>query len=299
MRPIALIATLVFAALLAGLAVLWLTAPRADGPEVLAGLEPDVARGALVFTAAGCAPCHAAPGAEGEARLVLSGGMRFASPFGTFTAPNISPDPEAGIGRWRPIDLWNALHNGTSPDGRHYYPVFPYASFIRMTPQQVVDLAAYLATLPPSPAPSQPHDLPFPFSIRAGLGLWKALYLRPGWVMQGDLPEPVARGRVIVEALAHCGECHTPRTALGGLKGGSAWLTGAPDPSGKGRFPDLTPPALDWSEADLVEYFTTGFTPDYDSAGGHMALVVEDLAALPEADRRAVAAYLKRLPLAD
>lgn len=278
---------------------LYITRPRLDGPEVLDGLTGDPAAGALVFTAAGCASCHMPEGATGDGSLVLSGGQRFASPFGTFTAPNISMDPEHGIGAWSALDLWNALHNGTSREGRHLYPAFPYASYIRMTPQQVVDLHAYMQSLPADPTPSAPHDLGFPFNIRASLGGWKLLYLRDGWVMEGDLDPVVARGREIVEALAHCGECHTPRTVLGGLETGSAWLTGAPNPAGKGTFPDLTPPALDWSEADLVEYFTSGFTPDYDSVGGHMAHVVDNLAALPETDRAAVAAYLKRLPLAD
>ena len=297
-------ARLLFALVLLGLVAaglgLYITRPRADGPEVLAGLTADVEAGRLVFTAAGCASCHMAEGASGEDKLVLTGGQHFASPFGTFTAPNISMDPEQGIGGWSAPDLWNALHHGTSEDGEHLYPVFPYASYIRMTPQQVVDLHAYMQTLPADPTPSAPHDLGFPFNIRASLGGWKLLYLRDGWVMTGDLSAEETRGREIVEALAHCAECHTPRSALGGLKTGSAWLTGAPIPgSSRGSFPDLTPPAMDWSEGDLVEYFTSGFTPEYDSAGGHMALVVENLAALPESDRAAVAAYLGRLPLSD
>ena len=291
-----------FRLVILGLAVaaagLWLTRPRADGPEVLAGLGPDLAHGQLVFTAAGCASCHMAVGAVGAARLVLAGGQRFASPFGTFVAPNISQDPGAGIGGWSALDLWNALHHGTSPEGRHYYPVFPYASYIRLTPQDVVDLHGYLATLPADATPSAPHEVGLPFSIRASLGGWKLLYLRQGWVMQGALSAEETRGREIVEAQAHCAECHSPRTPLGGLERGAAWLSGAANPAG-GRFPDLTPPAMSWSRAELVEYFTTGFTPDYDVAGGHMALVVDNLAQLPARDRAAVAAYLARLPLAD
>jgi len=284
-------------ALVAVAAGLWLTRPHSDGDAVLSGLTADASRGQQVFTAAGCASCHMADGASGEAKLVLAGGQRFASPFGSFTAPNISMDPDHGIGNWSALDLWNALKHGTSPDGQHYYPVFPYASYIRMTPQQVVDLHAYMQTLPADATPSAPHDVPFPFNIRAALGGWKLLFLREGWVMTGDLTAEEARGRELVEALAHCGECHSPRNALGGVQTGAAWLTGAPNPAGRGTFPDLTPPALDWSTADLVEYFTSGFTPDYDVAGGHMSLVIENLGALPESDREAIAAYLKRLPL--
>ena len=291
--------TLVILGLIAAGLGLFLTRPRVSGPQVLAGLTGNAEAGALVFTAAGCASCHMAEGASGDAMRRLTGGQHFPSPFGTFTAPNISMDAEHGIGTWSALDLWNALHHGTSRDGAHLYPVFPYASYVRMTPSQVVDLHAYMQTLPADPTPSAAHDVGFPFNIRASLGGWKLLYLRDGWIMTGDLTAAETRGREIVEALGHCGECHSPRSALGGLKTGAAWLTGAPNPAGRGTFPDLTPPTLDWSGADLEEYFTSGFTPDYDSAGGHMALVVENLAALPESDRAAVVAYLKRLPLAD
>ncbi len=275
----------------------FLSRPRLDPPDILADLAGDADRGQLVFDAGGCAACHAAPKAEGAARLVLSGGREFASPFGTFVAPNISSDRQAGIGAWAPIDLWNALHNGTSPERRHYYPAFPYTSYVNATPQDVVDLFAYLKTLPADPTPSQPHAVGFPFNIRAGLGPWKALFFRPGWVV--DLPpeasEQLARGRYLAEALGHCGECHTPRNLLG-ARDKSRWLAGAPIPGARGSVPNITPARLDWSEADLVEYFTSGFTPEYDSAGGAMVEVIENLARLPRADRAALAAYLKAVP---
>ncbi len=273
----------------------WLSAPARAPASVLAAVSGDAARGEAIFHAAGCASCHAAPGAKGEARLVLSGGRRFPSPFGTFTAPNISPHPQAGIGTWSALDLYNALHHGTSPDGRHYYPAFPYTTYIRMTPQDAADLHAWLMRLPPSPKASAPHDLPFPFTIRRGLGLWKRLYLSPEWIVTGDLSPEEARGRYLVEALGHCGECHTPRNALGGLEK-ARWLGGAPNPAGKGRIPDITPGGLDWSKADIAYYLETGFTPDFDSAGGEMAEVVENLSHLPKSDLMAIAAYLKRVP---
>ncbi len=276
---------------------LWLTRPRTDAPDLLAGLVPDADNGEQVFHAAGCASCHQPEKATDETRLVLSGGQRFPSPFGTFAAPNISSDPEAGIGGWSALDLWNALHHGTSPEGRHYYPVFPYGSYTRMAPQDVVDLHAFLETLPADPTPNAAHDVPFPFSVRTALGGWKLLFLNDDWVMQGDLSPQLERGRYLVEAMGHCAECHSPRNLLGGLKTGADWMSGAPNPAGRGSFPDLTPPEMSWSESDLVEYFTSGFTPDFDTAGGHMALVVENLAQLPEADRAAIAAYVKALPL--
>lgn len=227
--------------------------------------------------------------------LVLSGGREFPSPFGTFRAPNISPHPEAGIGGWSDADLADALKRGTSPRGQHYFPAFPYASYTRMTEQDLVDLAAFLRGLPASDTASPPHDLPFPFTIRRNLGVWKALFLREDWVSEVAAPE-AERGRYIVEALAHCGECHTPRGPLGALDLGR-WMAGGPIPgASRGSFPNITPAALDWSEDEIVEYLTTGFTPEYDSAGGHMAEVVANMARLPESDRRAIAAYLKALP---
>ena len=274
-----------------------LTAPAALDPEFAAGHVPDARNGQLVFTAAGCASCHAAPDAEGEASLVLAGGQSFDSAFGTFHAPNISPGPE-GIGGWSLPEFARAVTRGVDPEGAHLYPAFPYTAYIHMTASDVSDLYAYFQELPVSDRPSQAHDLAFPFNIRRGLGVWKRLYLRDDFVLQDASDATLDRGRYLVEALAHCGECHTPRDKLGGLDR-AAWLSGAPNPSGKGQIPDITPAGLDWSETDLVYYFESGLTPDYDSVGGSMAHVVSNLAALPESDRAAIAAYLKALPAPD
>ncbi|MCP1168264.1 cytochrome c, partial [Limimaricola sp. ASW11-118] len=245
----------------------------------------------------GCAACHVAPEAEIGAAPVLAGGRAFASPFGTFHAPNISPSPQ-GVGDWSDAEIMDAVMRGVSPSGAHYYPALPYAAYDRADPQDMRDLVAHLRSLPPSDAESLPHDVPFPFSIRRGVGLWKLLNLDEGWVVQGELSEAAERGRYIAEALAHCGECHTPRGPLGGLDH-ARWLSGAPNPSGEGRIPDITPAGLDWSEADIAYYLETGFTPDFDTAGGEMALVVEEMAKLPEEDRMAIAAYLKAVPPAE
>jgi len=283
-----------------GLAGYWfVTRPAGLAAGAMDGLAPaDPARGELVFWAAGCASCHAAEGAKDAALLELGGGRRFPSPFGTFVAPNISPDPDHGIGGWTALDLARAMTLGVSPDGRHYFPAFPYTSYARAGLQDIADLHAFLMTLPPVATPSQPHEVPFPFGIRRNLGVWKALYLDPSWVLDGDLTAEEMRGRYLVEALGHCGECHTPRDALGGPDR-ARWLAGGPVPGGEGRFPNITPAKLTWSEDEIVEYLTTGFTPDFDSAGGHMALVVGNLARLPAADRTAIARYLGRVPAAE
>ncbi len=279
---------------LAGLAAgLWITRPMTvDVVEfALAEFEADVARGETIYWAAGCASCHVAP--DSEDKLLLSGGQRFETEFGAFVAPNISPHPDAGIGGWTLTDFASAIKHGTSPEGQHYYPVFPYASYAQMTSVDIADLWAFMLTLPPSDQPNVPHEVGFPFNIRLSLGGWKLLYADTGWVQPAET-EQLERGRYLVEALSHCGECHTPRNAFGGLDH-DRWMTGAPNPSGKGDVPGLTPSQLTWSAQDIAYYLESGFTPDFDSAGGKMVDVIENTGRLSAEDRNAIAAYIKAL----
>lgn len=271
-------------------ALWWASAPTLPARDLT--LAGDATRGAQVFAAAGCASCHASVGQEDTARL--GGGMAFDSDFGTFHAPNISPS-DAGIGGWTLAQFDAALRHGTAPDGQHYYPVFPYTAYARMTDGDVADLWAYLQTLPPEDAANIPHDVAFPFSLRRGIGLWKRAFPAPDWALATAATPQIARGRYLAEALAHCGECHTPRNAAGALDY-NRWLAGAPNPTGRGRIPPLTPDHLTWAEADIAYYLETGFTPAFDSAGGHMVAVIANFARLPAEDRAAVAAYLKALP---
>lgn len=286
-----LLKLLVAAAVVSVATGLWLTAPNRVAPERFANLTGDSIKGEHVFTASGCASCHHVPGAEDK--LTLSGGMAFPSDFGTFYAPNISPDSEQGIGGWTLLELANAVTRGVSPEGQHYYPAFPYNAYNKMMDQDIADLHAYLQTLPASAVPSKPHDVGFPFNIRRSLGGWKFLFFNDQWVI--DVPPELERGRYLAEAQAHCAECHTPRNILGGLDTGR-WMAGAPNPSGKGSIPALTPNKLTWSAEDVAYYLESGFTPDYDSVGGHMAEVVENFSHLSAEDRTAVAAYIKALP---
>lgn len=276
-----------------------ITRPTRVDPAAIAGLTGDATRGEQVFWAGGCAACHAADKASGDARLVLSGGKRFATDFGTFIAPNISPDPTHGIGGWTTHDLANAMLHGTSPKGEHYYPAFPYASYVRVSLQDVTDLKAFIDTLPPSDRSNEPHDVGFPFNIRLALGGWKFLFLNdiPA-IPAADLTPAELRGQYLVEGLGHCGECHTPRNALGG-RVMSRWLAGGPNPDGEGKIPNITPSKLAWSEADIAEYLSSGFTPEFDSVGGSMAEVVTNMAHLPAEDRTAIAAYLKKVPASE
>ncbi|SFI60169.1 cytochrome c [Aerobium aerolatum] len=283
-------------------AALWFaSAPQRLNAATLAALGPgDVANGEQVFFASGCASCHAASGASGEERLALGGGMKFETGFGTFVAPNISQHPTDGIGNWSVADLANAMMRGVSPEGEHYYPAFPYASYARMKPQDVADLHAFMQTLPAVEGKAETVAIPFPFNQRRGIGLWKAAFLDEAPVAVLDNPsEQLQRGQYLVESMGHCAECHTPRNAFGALDT-SQWMAGAAAMETGGRpIPNITASddgIGDWTEGDIAELLSSGFTPEYDSVGGTMAAVVRNISELDAADREAMAAYLKAIP---
>lgn len=292
---------LILAALaLAGLAGFYaLTIPRGLSAAEIAALPAgDAGRGERIFQAGGCASCHAPAGAKGEDRLRLGGGQVLRTDFGDFVVPNISNDPKDGIGGWSTGDLANAMLRGVSPQGTHFYPAFPYTSYARMAPGDIADLRAYLATLPAVAGRQPDHALRFPFNLRRGLGLWKLAFLSPKPVL--DLPgaDPaVKRGQYLVEGPGHCGECHTPRGFAGQLDY-ARWLGGAPAAEGDGKVPNITRGGAlaDWSAGDIAYYLESGFTPDYDSVGGAMVEVQENMALLPAEDREAIAAYLLAVP---
>ena len=278
-----------------GLAAFWvLTIPATVPANALAAHTPDLANGKEVFLAGGCASCHAVPGQEDKTRL--GGGLGLKSPFGTFYVPNISPDPKDGIGGWSEAQFVTALTKGTSPEGEHYYPAFPYSTYQHAKVDDLRDLFAYLKTLPAVQGRARDHDLPFPFTIRRTLGLWKLLFL-DGRPFQPDPSKSPAwnRGAYLVNALAHCAECHSPRNMMGGIID-SQRFAGGPNPAGEGFIPNITQLRLSkWSEADIVELLKTGATPD-DEVAGPMKEVVANTAQLTAGDQAAIAAYIKSLP---
>jgi mono/diheme cytochrome c family protein len=285
----------------AGFAVL--TAPatfRLLKAETVASVPAsgDAARGKVWFDAGGCASCHATPGQADHTRL--GGGGELHTPFGVFRSPNLSPHPEDGIGRWTSVEFIRAMREGVSPDGRHYYPAFPYTSYRAMTEADLADLFAHLKTLPAVAGRAPDHDLSFPYSFRRGLGLWKLAFF-DGERFRPDPSKSGAwnRGAYLVEGAGHCAECHSPRNAFGAIVEGRRHA-GGPDPEGKGGFvPNLTPHATGlgkWETRDIAELLKSGFTPDFDSVGGSMAAVVRNTARLSDADREAMALYLKSLP---
>ena len=215
-----------------------LSAPLFVSEKRIAAMEAgDVDKGQQVFWAGGCTSCHAEPKTKGDAKLVLKGGLEFKTPFGTFVAPNISPDPVAGIGSWSTGDFANAMLEGTTPDGSHYFPAFPYTSYSRMTDGDIADLWAFMKTLPKSDVKAPDHDVPFPFNIRRGVGMWKLLYFDAKPVAKFDNPSTqLQRGQYLVEGPGHCGACHTPRNILGGHDL-NRWLAGGVSPERQRKNP--------------------------------------------------------------
>jgi mono/diheme cytochrome c family protein len=286
-------------AILAGVAGLgifwWLTIPAVVAAASLPPYTPNLANGLTTFNAGGCSSCHAVPNQPD--RLKLGGGLAIPSPFGTFHVPNISPDPNDGIGRWSEADFVTAVLKGTSPAGTHYFPAFPYASYERASTEDVRDLFAYLKTLAPVSGKAPDHDLPFPFNIRRNVGIWKWMFTN-GRHFRSD-PAHTAqwnRGAYLVNALGHCAECHSPRSFLGGIVNAQRFA-GGPNPEGEGWVPNITQKGLgEWSAKDIAYFLETGQMPDGDSVGGSMARVIKNTSQLSPEDRAAMADYLKSLP---
>lgn len=291
--------------MLAAIVLYWLSAPVTIDPASLPEHTADLTNGEQLFWAGGCASCHAAADAEGEAKKYLGGGLELVTPFGTFVAPNISSG-EQGLGKWSNEDFINAMVKGVSPEGKHYYPAFPYTNYQIMPYQDLIDLKAYLDTLPAVASSNPDHQLSFPYNLRRGLGLWKRMYLtEASFRANPDIDASIERGRYLVDGPGHCGACHTPRDKLGATIRRS-YLAGAPElevdsttgETSEGWVPNITPHQEgigDWSEEDIAYLLESGFTPDYDSLGGSMASVLSNMAKLPADDHQAIAAYLKSI----
>jgi mono/diheme cytochrome c family protein len=277
-----------------GVAV-WILLPAGEAPEITA--EGDPARGEYMLYAGGCIACHTDAKNKGPR---LAGGRALATDFGTFYTPNITPDPETGIGGWSTGAFVRALKEGLSPGGQHYYPAFPYPSYAKMTEQDAVDLKAYLDSIEPISNEVPAHDLSFAFSFRPVLAGWKLLFFDDApFSPDPDQSESWNRGAYLVEGPSHCGECHTSRNMLGGPET-DRYLAGATTgPEGKG-VPNITPHEDGigvWSPTDITFALQTTILPDGDSLGGAMAEVVEDnTSKLTPEDRSAIAEYLLTVP---
>jgi len=256
--------------------------------------QGDAKRGEYLAKAGGCVGCHTE---EKEGAVPFAGGRALKTPFGTFYGPNITPDKKAGIGGWTEADFMRALRLGDRPDGSNYFPAFPYPSFTKITDNDARDLWAYLRTLPPSAKPSQDHDLWFFFGWRWTVTFWKWFFFTPGAFanIQG-LSDIVNRGAYLVQALGHCGECHTPRNFLGGPKS-SRFLAGGKGPDGK-AVANLTPTNLKkQSDKEIKDFLVTGLTAEGDVPAEAMGEVIKNTTSqLTPADLDALIAYLRTLP---
>jgi len=270
------------------------SAQGADGDSVDRG---PIARGEYIFNAADCLGCHTVP----KTGQRLAGGRALKTPFGTFYTPNITPDRETGIGGWTDRDFIRALREGRSPNGTAYFPVFPYTSFTHLTDQDLRDLKAYLDAQPPVSQRNKPHEVSPPFGWRFLLPVWQALFLdKDGLPEETGWDERWKRGRYLVQAAGHCGECHSPRNFLGAVDH-DRMLAGSPTgPEGK-AVPNITPDPEKgigkWSEGEVTFLLEIGMQPDGDFVGDGMREVVENSTSkLTAEDRAAIAAYLRTVP---
>ena len=248
-----------------------------------------IARGRQLAALGDCAVCHTVPGGT-----VNAGGRALETPYGTVYSTNLTPDPETGIGRWSYAAFERAMREGISRDGRHLYPAFPYTSFTRTSDTDLQALYAFLMSQAPVVAPTPEAKMAFPFNIRPLMAGWNTLFLRPGQMQADPARTPQwNRGAYLVESLGHCGACHTPRNLLGAEKTGAAYLAGGMvDGWEAPALTALSKAPIPWTEEELFSYLRTGFSRFHGTAAGPMAPVVEELAALPDADIRAMATYL-------
>jgi mono/diheme cytochrome c family protein len=257
-----------------------------------------VERGEYLFNAANCAGCHT-DAKHGGPRL--AGGRGIETPFGTYYTRNITPDREHGIGAWTDAQFIRALRDGISPSGAHYFAAFPFTSFTLMSDHDLLDIKAYLAVQAPSAQADRPQDAPFPFDVRASMVLWRLLYFRPGpFVPDPSRSAAWNRGAYLVTAVAHCGECHTPRNWLGAVNPDQRFAGALLYGPARIRAPNITPDVKNgigsWSVEDIAFLLKSGFKQDGDTVNSTMGEVVEGTAKLTDSDRLAIAAYLKSLP---
>jgi mono/diheme cytochrome c family protein len=277
-------------AILVGVFLCGAFAPRSEAAEPS---TEAIARGKALVEAGDCASCHTA-----DAAKPFAGGKRIGTPFGGIYAPNLTPDRETGIGGWSEADFYQALRHGVAPNGSRYYPAFPYPNFTVLVREDILAIRAYLATLPPVRNSVPPPELTFPLNFRVVMRLWNYLFFKPGIIIPDQAKgTDWNRGRYLVEGLAHCGACHTPKNALGADKRDQAF--------GGNRVDGMFAPRLDgaarsglksWSAEDIAEYLQSGRNARSHAGPLMSEVVVNSTSKMSDADIRAIAVYLKSLP---
>jgi mono/diheme cytochrome c family protein len=265
-------------------------------PKVPSSAEPtaeDIARGKALTEAGDCASCHTA-----DAAKPFAGGKRIDTPFGGIYSPNLTPDRETGLGAWSDDEFYRALRFGVARDGARYYPAFPYPNFTKLTRQDIFAIRAYLATLAPVSHAPRPPELRWPFNYRVVMRGWNWLFFKPGILMPDQQKSAEwNRGRYLVEGVAHCGACHTPKNMFGADRRGQAY--------GGGQVAGMFAPRLDgaersglksWSVEDIAEYLQSGRNGRSHAGELMSEVVVNSTSKMSDADIRAIAVYLKDLP---
>jgi len=287
--------------LVAGAVAFWLlTRPQPLPAAAIPTHQVDLRNGETLYHAGSCLACHRAPeGAPGADRGLPAGGTPFPTPVGVFYPQNLTPDAETGLGRWSEIDFVNAMRLGISPHRTHYFPAFPYASYRSMTMADLLDLRAYLMSLPAVSSPSREAAVPMVALARRGVGLWKRLAFRqPTFSPEPGRTPSWTRGAYLANAPGHCGECHTPKDWLM-VADETRHMAGGAHPGGEGKVPSLRGLVArkKYEDVDdLVLALQNGETLGYeDLSSGGMAAIQENLARLPESDVRAISEYLLSL----
>jgi len=279
-----------------GFTVFWVL----SAPRPLTGVPAhaaNLANGEILFNAGGCMSCHKPdPKQAGLDPSLPSGGAALKTPIGLLYPPNLTPDTQTGIGNWSDLDFVNAMQRGISKSGQHLIPAFPYTSYAAMPVGDVLDIKAYLMNLKPVASPKREADLPFPFLLRRGLGLWKFLGLDTApWQPDSSQTAAWNRGSYLVNGPGHCGECHTPRNLIM-VRDESRMFAGGPHPEGQGKVPgmrSLIERGRYKDQKDLATALQFGEEFGYESmASGGMRQVQINLSKLPQADVEAIAEYL-------
>jgi mono/diheme cytochrome c family protein len=273
------------------------TGPTVPPPQV-ASTDPSAAvRGEYLVAAGNCVGCHT-DDRHGGTRF--AGGKPIETPFGTYYSGHITPDPTTGIGAWSDIDFLRAVRQGVMPSGSYYFPAFPFPSFTLINDRDILDIKAYLSTQPPIVAANRSPEAPFPFNFRPVMAPWRMLYFTPGpYVPDPGQSGEWNRGAYLANAVSHCGECHTPRGALGAVDNDRRFA-GTMSASSGIHAPNITSDRADgignWTVDEIAQLLKIGMTPLGDFVGGAMAEVVRGTGKLTDADRHAVALYVKSVP---
>src|SRR5450432_606939 len=288
-----IIASVVAVALIGGaaaaFAITWRPAITAIDPPAPQSFDVGlVKRGRELAAIGNCSDCHTLRGGKN-----FAGGLPVPTPFGTIFSSNITPDAETGIGRWPEAAFRRAMRSGVDRDGQHLYPTFPYDHFTNVTDEDDQALYAFLMTRQPVHATARANQLSFPLDRRLVVAGWKLLFLRRG-TYQPDTAQSAEwnRGAYLVEGLAHCGACHTPRNALGAERASAQFAGGDVDNWNAFAINAQSPSPVPWNTDALFLYLRNGSHPDHGVARGPMAEVVSNLSSVPESDIRAIAAYM-------